>query len=72
MTAWRRWLFAVAALAAAVVTGSSIVQAVRSGSWSPVLSVIWVPAVMVAIWPGAYRRCLSRGGGPARRADLRR
>ena len=72
MTRWRRWLFPAAALAAAVVTGSSIAQAVRFGSWDPVLSVAWVPAVVVAVWPGAYRRCRSRGGDQARQADLRR
>lgn len=72
MTAWKRWLFAVAVLAAVVVTGSSIAQAVRSGSWGPVLSVIWIPAVVAAITPGAYRRCLSRGGGQGRRSDLQR
>lgn len=72
MTAWKRWLFAAAALAAAVVAGSSIALAVRSGSWDPVISAAWIPAVVVAIWPGAHHRCLSRGGGQARRADLRR
>jgi hypothetical protein len=72
MTAWRRWLFVAAALAAAVVTASSIAQSVRSGSWGPVISVAWIPAVVVATWPGASRRCLSRGGDRARRADSRR
>lgn len=70
MRARKRWLFVAAALAAAVVTGSSIAQAVRSGSWDPVISTAWIPAVVVATWPGAYRHCLSRGGGRARRADL--
>jgi CHASE2 domain-containing sensor protein len=72
MTAWKRWLFTAAALAAAVVAGSSIALAVRSGSWDPVISAAWIPAVVIAIWPGTYRRCLFRGGGQARRADLRR
>jgi hypothetical protein len=72
MKGWKRWLFLVAALAVAVVTGSSIAQAVRSGSWDPVISIGWIPAVVVATWPGAYRRCLSCGGGRARRADPQR
>jgi hypothetical protein len=72
MRVWERWLFAVAALAVAVVTGSSIALAVRSGSWEPVISIAWIPAVVVAAWPGAYRRCLPRGGGQARRADSHR
>ncbi len=61
-----------AALAAAVVTASAIAQSVRSGSWGPVISAGWMPAVVIATWPGAYRRCLSRGGGQARQADQRR
>jgi roadblock/LC7 domain-containing protein len=69
MAAWKRRLLVTAAVAAAVVTGSSIAQAVQSGSWGPVLSVAWVPAVGVAIWPGAYRRCLPRGGGQSRQSD---
>jgi lipopolysaccharide export LptBFGC system permease protein LptF len=72
MRARRRWLVAAAALVAAVVMGSSIAQAVRSGSWDPVMSTAWIPAVFVAIGPGAHRRCLPRGGGQARRADPRR
>jgi hypothetical protein len=31
---------------------SSIVQAVRQGSWTPVVSVGWLPAMVVAAWPG--------------------
>jgi CHASE2 domain-containing sensor protein len=72
MTGWKRWLFTAAALAAAVVAGSSIALAVRSGSWDPVISAAWIPAVVIAIWPGTYRRCLPRGDDQARQADLRR
>jgi hypothetical protein len=72
MTAWRRWLFAAAALAAAVVIASSIARSVRSGSWDPVISAAWIPAVVVATWPAAYRRGLSRGGGQARQPGSRR
>jgi hypothetical protein len=33
------------------------VQAIRQGSWAPVDSAGWIPAVIVATWPGRYRRC---------------
>jgi hypothetical protein len=56
----KRWLYLIAGLAAAFVAVSSVVQAVRQGSWGPVISVGWLPAVVVAAWPGTYRRCLPR------------
>jgi hypothetical protein len=44
-----------------LVAVSSIVQSIRQGSWTPVESVGWLPAVIVAVWPGTYRhRCLPR------------
>jgi hypothetical protein len=43
------------------VAVSSVVQAVRQGSWTPVFSVSWLSAVVVAAWPGTYRRCPGRG-----------
>jgi roadblock/LC7 domain-containing protein len=55
----KRWGYGLAGLIAAFVTVSSVVQAIRLGSWTPVLSVGWLPAVVFAVWPGAYRRCLS-------------
>lgn len=62
---WRRWLYATALLAAAFVAVSSTVQAIREGSWAPILSVGWIPAVVVATWPGLYRRCLPHRRRPA-------
>jgi roadblock/LC7 domain-containing protein len=59
MKRWARWWYGLAGLVAAFVAVSSIVQAIRLGSWTPVISVGWLPAVIVAVWPGAYRRCLS-------------
>jgi len=61
----KRWLYLIAGLAVAFVAVSSVVQAVRQGSWGPVISVGWLPAVVVAAWPGAYRRCLPRRNGRA-------
>ena len=54
-----RWLYAVAAIAALLVAVSAIVQSVRQDSWSPVLSVGWLAAVIIAVTsPRATRRCL--------------
>ena len=66
MRPWTRWLYAIAGLAAVFVAVSSIVLAVRQGSWAPIISVGWIPAVIVAVWPGTHRRCVSRGRSPAR------
>jgi hypothetical protein len=60
MRPWKRGLYLIAGLAIAFVAVSSVVQAVRQGSWGPVVSVAWLPAVVVAAWPGSYRRCLPR------------
>ena len=62
----KRWLYVVAGLAAVFVTFASVAQAIRQGSWAPVASVAWLPAVIVAVWPGSGRRCLSRRRDTAR------
>ena len=59
MKPYTRWGYGLAGLVAAFVAVSSIVQAIRLGSWTPVLSVGWLPAVVVAVWPRTHRRCLS-------------
>ena len=65
MKPWKRWLYLVAGLAAAFVAVASAVQAIRQDSWTPVVSVAWLPAVAVATWPGSGRRCLPRRRTPA-------
>jgi len=56
-----RWLLLLAALAAVTfVAVSTIAQAIRQSSWGPIESVAWLPAVIVATWPGTSRRCLPR------------
>jgi hypothetical protein len=60
MTLWKRWLYLVAGVAAVFVTVATAAQAIRQGSWAPVASVAWLPAVIVAVWPGFGRRCLSQ------------
>jgi len=65
MRSWIRWLYAIGGVAAAFVAVSSIVQAVRQGSWTPIVSVAWLPAVVVAVRPGTYRRCLPGRRRPA-------
>ena len=54
------WLKVVAGLIAAVIAVSAIVQAVRQQSWSPLFSVSWLFAVIVATWPRTRYRCLPR------------
>jgi hypothetical protein len=54
-----RWLYGVAAFAATLIAVSAIVQSVRQGSWSPILSVGWLAAVIVAVLaPRGTCRCL--------------
>jgi len=60
MTLWKRWLYLVAGVAAVFVTVATAAQAIRQGSWAPVASWAWRPAVIVAVWPGFGRRCLSQ------------
>jgi hypothetical protein len=62
----KRWLYLVAGLAAVFVAVASVAQAIRQGSWAPVSSVAWLPAVVVGVWPGSGRRCQSRRRAPAR------
>lgn len=63
MRSWARWLFVVEGLAAAFVAVASIVQAVRQGSWTPVVTTGWIPAAVIATWPATYRRCRPCGRG---------
>ena len=66
MTPWARGLYVITGLAVTVVAVSSIVAAVRQGSWSPLIAVGWLPAVVVAIWwPGKRGWCLPRRDGQA-------
>lgn len=59
------WLSLIAGLGAVFIAVATIVQAVRQGSWAPVVATGWVPAVIVATWPGTYRRCRVRRRGQA-------
>jgi uncharacterized membrane protein YfcA len=66
MKSWTRWMSLIAALVAAFVAVSAVAAAIRQGSWDPIITVGWIPAVIVAAWPGAHRRCLPRRRNPAR------
>ena len=59
-----RWFYLVTGLVAAFIAVAAIVQAIRQGSWGPIISVGGLPAVIVASRPGAVRRCLRGRGGP--------
>jgi hypothetical protein len=54
---------------AAFVAVASVVQAVRHDSWGPILSVGWLPAVLVAsLWTAAPRKpCAPRLRNPTGR-----
>jgi hypothetical protein len=60
LRSWTTWLSLIAGLAAVLVTVATIVQAVRQGSWGPVIATGWLPAVIVATWPSTFRRCRLR------------
>ena len=57
MRSWTIWLSLIAGLVAVYAAVATIVQAVRQGSWAPVIATGWVPAVIVAAWPATSRRC---------------
>jgi hypothetical protein len=59
-----RWSYLIGGLAVVFVAVSSIVMAISEDSWGPVISVGWLPAVIVASWPGVGRRCLRGRSGP--------
>ena len=64
MRRWTSWLYLLAAVAATFVAVSSVVAAVRQGSWEPLIAMGWLPAVLVAAWwPGTRRRCAPRRQG---------
>ena len=59
------WPWLIVGLVAAFVAVATIVQAVRQGSWGPVIATGWLPAVIVATWPATHRRCRVRRRGQA-------
>ena len=60
MRPFQRWLYVISGLAAVFVAVAVAVQAIRQSSRTPVIVAGWLPAVIVAGWPGAGRRCLPR------------
>lgn len=67
MRSGKTCLRVLAGLVGLVVAGSIIAQAVRQGSWGPVLSEGWLLAVVAATWPQAGRgRCRGWRPGPGR------
>jgi hypothetical protein len=54
---------------AALVAVATVVQAVRQGSWAPIWSIGWLPAVLVAsLWAPAHdKACGPRLRGLAKR-----
>jgi hypothetical protein len=64
MKQWTRWMRLIAAIAVAVVAVSSIAQAIRQGSWAPLITVGWLPGW----WPRPGGLTRVAGAGPAARA----
>ncbi len=56
----KRWLYVISGLAVAFVAVAAAAQAIRQGSWTPLVSVGWLPAVIVASGPGSGRCWLPR------------
>jgi hypothetical protein len=66
MKPWARWMYVITGFAVTIVAVSSMVQAIRQGSWAPIIAVGWLPAVVAATWwPRTRRRCLPRRRSPA-------
>ena len=59
MKRWAAVVQVTAGIAAIFVAVSAVAQAIRQGSWEPVVSVGWIPAILVVAWPGTRRRCLA-------------
>jgi hypothetical protein len=53
MKAWKRGLYLIAGLAAVFVAVAATAQAIRQGSWAPIVEAGWLPAVIVAVLPGS-------------------
>jgi hypothetical protein len=65
----RRWPVLIAGLAVVFVAGAAIANAVRQGSWAPITSAAWIPAVLAVLAAsagGRYGRCRPRRGGRVR------
>jgi intracellular septation protein A len=56
------WFLAIAGAAAALVVVTTIVSAKQQGSWGPVESMAWFPAVLVAVAGSGNRACRLRRG----------
>ena len=59
MRSWKQWLYLISGLAALLVAAASVAQAIRQGSWAPLASVAWLPAVLGVAWSDTGR-CLPR------------
>jgi hypothetical protein len=57
MKSGRTWPRVLVRLVGLVIAGSVIAQAVRQGSWDPVLSMSGILGALVAIWPLGGRQC---------------
>lgn len=59
-TRFDTWIRGIGLLVFALVAGAAIAAAVRTASWTPVLNVAWLPAVLVAAYSRPAGRCWRR------------
>jgi hypothetical protein len=57
-----RIFVAVTLVIAGIVAGAALAQAIREHTWQPLLSIAWLPAVLVATFsrPARTRECWQR------------
>jgi hypothetical protein len=65
MKPWKRWLFLISGLTAVVVAVAVAAQAIKQNSWSPVVEMGWLPAVIIASGSGSHRCRWPRRRTPA-------
>jgi hypothetical protein len=61
-TRFDTWLRAIGLIVFALVAAAAIASAIRTASWTPVVSVAWLPAVLVAAYSRPRGRCWRRRG----------
>lgn len=56
------WIRGIGLVAVALVAGAGIASAVRTASWTPIVTLGWLPAVLVAAYSRPRGRCWRQHG----------
>jgi hypothetical protein len=56
------WIRRIGLIVVAGVAGVTIASAIRTDSWAPVVTLGWLPAVLVAVYSKPGARCWRRRG----------